>query len=93
MALYQAGSGSLFYGGRLYRPGMEVEWPDDKKPPQHLIPVDDKAKQAYASHYATEKQVPQSKPKAPAPEPLKLSMSEHREAAEKTLPMGAPKKQ
>ena len=74
MAKYVAGAGSFYAEKRLYRPGEEVVLPDDKKPPPHLIPVDDAAKAAYAKAYAV--QSPQAKPVAKVEPEKPLSMFE-----------------
>lgn len=90
MALFLVGPGKFFYSGSLYRAGTEVVLPDDKRPPPHLVPVDDVAKALYTKFHG-DKQVPQSKPVATVVEPQKQSMSEHRDAAEKSAQFGAPK--
>lgn len=79
MAKYRVGEGSFYYRKSLYRPGTEVEMPDDAKPPKHLTPVDDAAKAAYAK--AHDVQVAQKPPEKPAqkksePVPTKFALGQ-----------------
>ncbi len=90
MATYRISDAGYYANKRRYRPGEEIVLTDGAIPAPHFIPVCDKAKALYAKAHAT--QAPQSKPVQQPAEQPKLSMSEIRDVAEKSGPVGFSKK-